>query len=464
MRQAAMATDDSRGTALPPMRVARAREILGRTRTSVDGQPAEVLAARASVLASPVILLAPTPAGRRRLARAMHAIGERPGLLVTAEIAEGSVPASASTLLVEVDAWDRDLEAAVEGVVDDGDPWLLLAAGSLDDLPAPIRLSLGAPLVEQPSLDADALAPAAEAALLALARPLGESPVLEPDALAWLAACPASRDRDALEGLLRRALVQAAPGQVIGVGHLPAVDSDTGRSGEPTAGEASGGDAAPVPSERLEYVLAELAHELRNPLVTLKTVADHLGELAEDAELRERFGHLAADAVRRMDDLLDNLVTYGRLGAPARRPLEVAGLLDAAVRDAEPALAERRLSVRAVAGSAACLSDPAHLGFALKNLLVGIAQTAAPDGDVLVDADMNGVVRVRFTSDADAATLRRLLAPPAAQTLYDPTFQPLPFSLARAVLESVGGRVDVASAGDGGTALEVHLPVPDRAE
>ena len=90
------------------------------------------------------------------------------------------------------------------------------------------------------------------------------------------------------------------------------------------------------------------------------------------------------------------------------------------------------------------------------------AGTAAPDGDVVVDASVNGVVRVRFASDADASTLQSLLAPDVAGALYDPAYQPLPFSLARAVLAKIGGRLDLGAAGDGGTALDVHLPVPDR--
>src|SRR5207237_1158955 len=77
----------------------------------------------------------------------------------------------------------------------------------------------------------------------------------------------------------------------------------------------------------LEYLLAELAHELRNPLVTIKTFADHLPALLEDAELRTRFATLTSDAIERMDGLLENVLAFARLGAPRREAVEVGPIL-----------------------------------------------------------------------------------------------------------------------------------------
>lgn len=455
-----MAGDDARGITLPPMPAERARTLLARAMSGADGVPAATLATRAAGLAVPLVVLASTPAGRRRLARAVHALGGRAGPLVTGFVPATGCPAP-STLLVDVTAPGPDVATLLECVADDGEPWLLIGASALADLPDALRSSLAASSVELPALDPDAVVEAARETLRALA-PIGEAPVLGDDAAAWLATRPDARDPEELALWLRRATSVAAAGAaldarlLVAIAPPPPPPAPVEPGPAPVAGEA--GAAA-----RLEFVLAELAHELRNPLVTLKTMADHLDDLAADEELRARFAGLAGEAIGRMDDLLDNLVSYGRLGAPDPRPLDVAGLLDAAVRDAAPALAERGLSVRAAAGDAACLADPQHLGFALKNLLVGIARAAAPGGEVVVDATTNGVVRLRFASDADAATLRRLFTTPDdVRGLYDPTYQPLPFSLARAVLEKVGGRVDVAPAREGGTALEMHLPVAER--
>src|SRR5439155_921418 len=110
-----------------------------------------------------------------------------------------------------------------------------------------------------------------------------------------------------LEAALARALLLAGGG-VIEAAHL-----DLGA--EPPAVVAAAAAAAPG-GAALEYLLAELAHELRNPLVTIKTFADHLPALLEDAELRTRFASLTGDAIERMDGLLENVLAFARLGAP----------------------------------------------------------------------------------------------------------------------------------------------------
>ena len=60
----------------------------------------------------------------------------------------------------------------------------------------------------------------------------------------------------------------------------------------------------------LEVVLGELAHELRNPMVTIKTFAQHLDSVLADPEVRARFSALTADAIDRMDGLLETLARF----------------------------------------------------------------------------------------------------------------------------------------------------------
>src|SRR5439155_648246 len=125
----------------------------------------------------------------------------------------------------------------------------------------------------------------------------------------------------------------------------------------------------------LEYLLVELAHELRNPLVTIKTFADHLPALLEDAELRARFATLTSEAIERMDGLLENVLAFARLGAPRREAVEVGPIMARVLAELEPELAGRAVRVRqAAAPTARCAADPAHLAYALRNLFAGVVR------------------------------------------------------------------------------------------
>src|SRR5205814_2641524 len=151
-----------------------------------------------------------------------------------------------------------------------------------------------------------------------------------------------------LEAVLARAWL-AAPGDVIDAEHL---SLPAGAAAVPTAKAAP---AAPTSTGELEFVLAELAHELRNPMVTIKTFARHLPEMLEDAELRARFETLTDEAIDRMDSLLENVLAFARLGPPRPEPVEVGALLGRVLADVEADLAGRALHVRQeTAPSARC--------------------------------------------------------------------------------------------------------------
>lgn len=437
-----------------PMPAARADVILTHAATSPrDTEPA-LLAQRAARATMPLLIIGPTASIRLRLARAVHQAAEASGPLRVATAAPSTVE-DARTLFLDA-ALGPDDVAVLDGIVDDG-TWLLIGMTSTEDAPSSFAATLGAPAIVATEVDTQTALSEAKRLLHSFVG-VDAGAGLEERLGALVEREPGARDPHELPRLIARLAVSG--GDIGAPRSSCAPPAEAPAPSSPAAPTAAAGTTEPQ-SDRFELLLAELAHELRNPLVTLKTVADHLDELAEDADLRGRFSELASDAITRMDVLLDNLIEYGRLGPASPRRLPVGELLTAALTDAQPAFEARNLGVSSAATEAGvCFADPDHLAFALKNVLLGIARTAAPNGDVTVEAGMNGVVRLRFASDVDAATLQRLLAPDQHGALYDPTYQPLPFSLARTVLERSGGGIAVTAAGENRTAIDVHVPVP----
>jgi hypothetical protein len=129
--------------------------------------------------------------------------------------------------------------------------------------------------------------------------------------------------------------------------------------------------------------------------------------------------------------------------------------------DVTAALDEREVRVRRVGTGARCAADREHLSYALRNLLVGIAHETPPRQELLVDASVNGVVSLHFETGAAVSRLRDLAAAEPGAALDDPTFLPLAFTLARAVLERSGGRLGVAPDVGGHATVTVRLPPAD---
>jgi signal transduction histidine kinase len=418
------------------------------------------IACRAAVARIPVLLAAPAP-GRLRLARALHATSGHEGPLLAAVGRRpplADVPPGAA-LHVDVGALAPEALLALEALLDDGTVWLLAGVEPAAALPAALAARLAAVSLVVPPLRARTAELAAIAGIVVetlAGRMNRAAPRLGAAALAHLAAHDWPGDVVELEAVLGRALL-ATPGDVVEAAHLAL-------AGAPAASAPPPAVARPAAAD-LEFVLAELAHELRNPMVTIKTFARHLPEMLEDADLRARFAHLSDEAIARMDAVLENVLDFARFGTPAPEPIEVGPLLDRAVADVEPELTERAVRVRRTAvPSAHCAGDPAQLGYALRNLFTGIVREVPAREEVTVDASANGVVTLRFAAGGEAAErLRRLAAPPSsngdeAAALADPTLLPLSFRLARTVLERNGGTLAVVPDGGDATTVVVRLP------
>jgi signal transduction histidine kinase len=420
------------------------------------------LACRAAAARLPVLLSAPA-GSRLRLARALHASAGHAGPLFAVAGRRprlDGLPAGAALYVDDVGALAPEAVLALQVLLDDGALWLLAGAAPDARLAPAVATRLAAITLDVPALAARAAElPGLGAALLgSLADRLGRPPPrLSDAAVAHLVARPWPGDLGELEGVLARAMLLTA-GATLEVEHLLGTAAAADPPAEPPAVSVGA---------QLEFMLAELAHELRNPMVTIKTFARHLPEMLHDAELRDRFARLSDEAIARMDGVLENMLTFARLGEPAVRVFDVGALLERTLAEVGPELAERAVRVRqGTIPAAAGAGDPEQLGYALRNLFAGIVREVPAREEVALDASANGVVTLRFAAGGEAAErLRRLMAPPQsddttteAATLADPTLLPLSFRLARAVLERNGGTLAVAPGGGETTTVVVRLP------
>jgi len=451
---------DARGlVVLPPLAPEIAAAVLSAPRLRADDLARLPLAQGAARLLVPVLIRAPAGAPRLLLARAVHATAGRRGPLVAVTGRRPSLASlpSDATLCLDVAPLAPEALLALEATLDDGQAWVLAGAEPETVLPGPLATRLGAVVLAVAPLRARlAELPAlVDSLLAALARRAGtKAPRLSPEALARLGAYAWPGDVAELEVTLARGWLIAGS-DTIDAEHL----AFAGEATRPAPAEAS---AVPAPAHgaELELLLAELAHEVRNPLVTIKTFADHLPDLLEDSQLRERFAAMTHEGIARIDGLLENVIEFARLGTPHPQTIELGPLLDRLLAEVEPALAERAVRVHRVGDQPArCSGDPSHVAYALRNLFAGVVREVPPREDLAIEANANGVVTLRFAAGAQAAAhLRRLTGAPGEAGRDEAAFLPLVFRLARQALEWSGGGLSVVPEAGAATTLVVRLP------
>jgi PAS domain S-box-containing protein len=73
---------------------------------------------------------------------------------------------------------------------------------------------------------------------------------------------------------------------------------------------------------------AGMAHEIKNPLVSIKTFAQLLPERYQDSDFRETFSNLIGHEIDRIDSLVNQLLRFARPTKPLLKPMHVHEILE----------------------------------------------------------------------------------------------------------------------------------------
>ena len=219
--------------------------------------------------------------------------------------------------------------------------------------------------------------------------------------------------------------------------------------------------------------LAVLAHELRNPLAPIRSVAEIIRKVAHSDDNLTRASDVlerqVAHMCRLVDDLLDTArIRWGRLVLESE-VVNIASVLSDAIETMQPPLAARRhsLSVVLPEETLPVHADPTRLAQVFCNLLDNAIKYTPDGGTIVVDASRDGddvVVRVRDTGVGIPAPMLNAIfelftrVTPASDCTGGGLG--LGLSLVKTIVEMHEGSIQARSDGPGkGSEFVVKLPV-----
>lgn len=204
--------------------------------------------------------------------------------------------------------------------------------------------------------------------------------------------------------------VSTKGGGLASIARLPARIAQAASGG---VGSDAGATAPPRPSGAglrtldVRNVIAGLAHDLRNPMTTIKTFAGTFGALGVSDDDVRRLGDLAGEACARIDGYLEALQRYGEMGSPSPHAGDLVTLVRRAI-DARGAAEAKR--TRAMLDTAIpVLCDPEQLVYVLENILAAIFAEAESGAVVTIRADRGGLVFEAPGGHGPVTRLRALL-------------------------------------------------------
>jgi len=200
---------------------------------------------------------------------------------------------------------------------------------------------------------------------------------------------------------------------------------------------------------------AVLAHELRNPLSSIKGHAQLMAEqLAGDGRVRERADILVREALR-LEALCEQLLSFVRASRVETVASDPAALLREAVEAVDPS----RIELHVEHAPKRWPLDPLRMHQALVNLLQNAVQASPPAAPSRACARLEDGALVFEVRDHGPG-----VPPDEAERIFEPFHTTrvrgtgLGLAVARRVVELHGGTLDVRNHPDGGAVFRVRLP------
>ena len=220
----------------------------------------------------------------------------------------------------------------------------------------------------------------------------------------------------------------------------------------------------------LGEMAAGLAHEIRNPLGSIKASAQFLSETAEQAEERAEFLDIIVDEVDRLNRVVGSFLDYARPGHTNPEPIFVNSAVQLTLQFLRPECdaANVALHVTMDPDLPKVRIDIEHLRQVLINLVQNAVQAMPEGGDIYVETRTQDGFRpggeskrwvhisVRDTGPGIAPALLPNLFVPFVTTKQQGTG--LGLAISHRIVSEAGGRIDVRSQEGFGTTFVVLLP------
>lgn len=216
----------------------------------------------------------------------------------------------------------------------------------------------------------------------------------------------------------------------------------------------------------LGTVTAGVAHEIRNPLASLRGLTELIGRDVPTDDPRREYVETMLESIDRLNRLIENLLLFSLPRTADIDDLDVADAVEATVSLARVGLGDRQVAVRIVPPPGQPLmvrGNRERLIQVFTNIVLNATQ-ATPDGGVVTvridQRDGQATVAVQNTGSYIPPSVRRQLFVPFFTT--KPTGTGLGLAIARQIVSSMDGRIEVESDPHTGTTFRVELPLAVR--
>lgn len=217
----------------------------------------------------------------------------------------------------------------------------------------------------------------------------------------------------------------------------------------------------------LGTLTAGLAHEIRNPLVAIKTFTQLLPERLEDEEFRNHFLNIASGEVDRISALVTELLEFARPSEPKFELENINEILDGMILLISSETKSKHINIVKDYGTdlSSVTIDREQMKQVFLNMLLNAIEATPGNGKIVVKTrsfikpDGEPYIQIEFTDNGCG------IAPEYLEDIFTPFFtmkekgSGLGLSISNQIIQDHKGYIDVESQLNKGTSFFINLPI-----
>ena len=214
---------------------------------------------------------------------------------------------------------------------------------------------------------------------------------------------------------------------------------------------------------RLAGTLASgIAHEIKNPLTSLKTFISYLEERHNDPSFRKKFKEVMNREINQIDHLVRNLLNFAKPHPPKFESLDMHKSLDRTFELINSTLANSNISLVRVyhRPNTEILGDASQLQQAFLNIFLNAMDAMSDGGELKISTETeDGWLKIRIEDTGCGMTKEQL------EHIFEPFYTTkekgtgLGLAITKRIIEDHKGKIKVESNAGRGSRFEILLPL-----
>jgi len=215
---------------------------------------------------------------------------------------------------------------------------------------------------------------------------------------------------------------------------------------------------------------AGAAHEIRNPLTSIRSTIQYLKKDIEDSDKKELANGLIEE-VDRINDIIQGLLSFAKPSSLQLENVDLNTLLDQSVRFITNTASKKQVKVNCkfAAEEVKIYADPGQLKQVFLNILMNAIQAIDNGGEINIDVDSRASSNLLSVGNAEQTiTFRdngKGIPRESLEKIFDPFFTTkqdgtgLGLSISYSIINCHGGDINIESTPGSGTSVIIKLPI-----